>query len=102
LSLEVTSLRLDSYERGLVDDQCVSRNSVVRLLIRECLGQSSDLGFLAGVLSEVAEDEDLDLSKGDRRLLFRTVDMLLGHAQRSEEQQVLKLNRGEGKGVAFE
>ena len=98
----MTSLRLDEYERGLVDDQVVSRNSMIRLLIRDCLGEESDLEFLAGVLSEVASDESLKLGESDRRLLFRTVDLLLAHAQRSEEQQVLNPNGLEGKGVAFE
>jgi len=88
LGREVTGFRLNEKELGLLDESSVSRTSMVRFLVQFGLGENGDLDLVADVLEDLGENHE-DFSQGQRQLLFRTVSMLRGIAQRRENQEAL-------------
>jgi len=92
---EVTGFRLGERELGLLDEALVSRSELVRFLIVYGLGGQDDLGLVADVLADLAENHP-DFSDGQRRELFDSVSLLRAHAERDRDQVMLtgELSKG--------
>jgi len=92
---EVTGFRLGERELGLLDEASVSRSELVRFLIVYGLGGQDDLGLVADVLADLAENHR-GFSEGQRRELFSSVSLLRAHAERDQDQVMLtgELSKG--------
>jgi len=98
---EVTGFRLSQRQLDLLDESSVSRSEMVRFLVESGLGSRPDLVLVADVLSDLAENSD-SFSRGQQELLFRTVSVLRGVAQREGEQVSLEQALSEGGDVGLE
>lgn len=98
---EVTGFRLSESQLDLLDESSVSRSEMIRFLIESGLGSRPDLVLVADVLADLAESSEC-FSRGQRQLLFRTVSVLRGVAQRSEKQTSLDGALSEDGGVGLD
>lgn len=92
---EVTGFRLGERELGLLDEASVSRSELVRFLIVYGLGGQDDLGLVADVLADLGENYEA-FSEGQKELVFSTVSLLRGHAERDRDQVVLTQELSKG------
>jgi len=95
---EVTGFRLSERQLDLLDESSVSRSEMIRFLVESGLGSRPDLVLVADVLHDLAENSD-SFSRGQQELLFRTVSVLRGVAQRSEKQVSLEQALSEDGGL---
>lgn len=94
----VTGFRIPEDELELLDEAAVCRSELVRFLIVSGLDRpGGDLGLVADVLEDLAGN----FSGSDRELLFRTVRLLRGTAQRHDSQVVLEGEFSKGEGVGL-
>jgi len=98
---EVTGFRLSQEQLGLLDESSVSRSEMVRFLVESGLGSRPDLVLVADVLQDLAENED-GFSRGQEQLLFRTISVLRGVAEREGEQVSLEQALSEDGGVGLD
>lgn len=92
---EVTGFRLGERELGLLDEASVSRSELVRFLIVYGLGGHDDLGLVADVMEDLAENHP-DFSEDQRRQLFSSVSLLRAHAERDRDQVMLTQELSKG------